>query len=180
MLGNEVRPAVPRRLRRRVGPAIDRVAKRVGQPEYRVWPKGYAATVSVSIDELEEKLHDEGFSWNPLSLYHYTPVGNGSDGSWTYRSSRLADRQLHVVLFERSRDRTDVYAHIEYSWLSHPLKHAKQEDIHRSDGAKTMRRLLESWDVEYTRESIVTRTVRHAVIRLRNEIRQRSSRSSNR
>ncbi|WP_408957068.1 hypothetical protein [Natrinema sp. 74] len=160
-----------------MGPVIDRVAKGLGQPEYRVWPKGYVATVSLPIAEVEEKLNDEGFSWDPLSLYHYTLVGNGSDGSWAYRSSRLADRQLHVVLFERSRDRTDVYAHTEYSWLSHPLKHAKQEAIRRSDGVATMRGVLEAWDVEYTRESIVTRTVRHIVTRLRDERRRRSDRS---
>ncbi len=156
-----------------MGPAIDRVAQRVGQPEYRVWPKGYVATVPVPIEELEEKLHDEGFSWDPLSLYHYTLVGNESDGSWAYRPSWLADRQLHVVLFERSRDRTDIYAHTEYSWLSHPLKHADQEGIRRSDGVEVMRRVLESWGVDSTRESLVTRTLRHAVVRLRDEVRLR-------
>lgn len=172
MLGNDVRPEMSRRLRRRIGPAMDRVAKRFGQPEYRVWPKGYAATASVPIAELERKLHDEGFSWDPLSLYHYTLVGNESNGSWTYRSSRFADRQLHVVLFERPRGRTDVYTHAEYSWLRHPLKHAEQEAIRRSDGAATMRRALEAWDVEYTRESIVTRTVRHVLARLRDDRRR--------
>lgn len=154
-----------------MGPAIDSIAKRLGQPEYRVWPKGYVGTASVPIAELEKKLHDEGFSWDPLSLYHYTLIGNESDGSWTYRSSRLADRQLHVVLFERRRDRTDVYAHTEYSWLRHPLEHAEQEAIRRSDGVATMRRALEAWDVEYTCESLVTRTVRHTLIRLRDELR---------
>ncbi|WP_310907872.1 hypothetical protein [Natrinema sp. 1APR25-10V2] len=153
------------------------MAQRVGQPEYRVWPKGYVATVPVSIGDVEEKLHEEGFSWDPLSLYHYTLVGNGSDGSWAYRPSRLADRQLHVVLFERSRDRTDIYAHTEYSWLSHPLKHAEQEGIRRTDGVETMRRVLESWGVDYTRESVVTRTMRHAVTRLRDELRRRSGSS---
>ncbi len=160
-----------------MGPVIDRVAKRFGQPEYRVWPNGYVATVSAPVGEVEKKLHDDGFSWDPLSLYHYTLVGKGSDGSWTYRSSRLADRQLHVVLFERSRDRTDIYAHTEYSWLSHPLKHAEQEDIRRTDGVETMRRLLESWGVDYTRESVVTRMMRRAVTRLRDELRYRSGSS---
>lgn len=174
MLDSDVRPTIPRRLRRRIGPEIDRVAKRVGQPEYRVWPKGYVATVSAPIGDVEEKLHNWGFSWDPVSLYHYTLVGNGSDGTWAYRSSRLADRQLHVVLFERSRDRTDIYAHTEYSWLRHPLKHADQEEIRRSDGVEAMRRVLDAWDVDYTRESIVRRTVRHAATRLRDERRQRS------
>ncbi|WP_126662062.1 hypothetical protein [Haloterrigena salifodinae] len=177
MLDDDVRPMMSHRLRRQMGPTIDRVAKRFGQPEYRVWPKGYVATVSVPIAEVETKLHDEGFTWDPLSLYHYTLVGNKSDGSWTYRSSRLANRQLHVVLFERRRGRTDVYAHAEYSWLRHPLKHAEEKAIRRSDGAATMQRVLEAWDVDYTRESIVTRTVRHTLARLRDELLQRSGRS---
>lgn len=171
MLGTDVRPTMVRRLRRRLGPAIDRVAKRVGQPEYHVRPNGYVATVSVPIAEVEEKLRDEGFSWDPLSLYHYTPVGNDSDGSWTYRTSLLADRQLHVILFERRDDRTDVYAHAEYSWLRHPLKHAEHEAIRRSHGVGAMRRVLETWDVEYVRKSIVTRTARQALTRLRDELR---------
>lgn len=128
---------------------------------------GYVGTVPVPIAELEATLRDAGFRWDPLSLYHYTLIGNSSDGSWTLRSSWFADRQLRVILFGRGSDRTDIYAHTEYSWIRHPIKHAAEEDIRRSEGATTMRRILEAHGVEYDRESTVTRTAVHLLDRLR-------------
>lgn len=167
MPGISSRSTVPRHLRRRVGPAIDRLARLVGQPRYRVWPAGYVGTVSLSKAELEATLRDAGFQWDPVSLYHYTLVGNSSDGSWVYRSSRLADRQLHVVLFEQGSDRTEIYAHTEFSWIRHPIKHAEEESIRRSEGARTMRRILEECGVAYDRHSIVTRRATQIVGRIR-------------
>jgi hypothetical protein len=136
-----------------------------------VWPAGYVGTVSVPIAELEATLREVGFRWDPVSLYHYTLIGNSSDGSWVYRSSRLSDRQLHVVLFGKERDWTEIYAHTEYSWIRHPLKHARQEDIRRSEGARTMRRILERCRVEYDRKSILTRGVTQAGGRIREALR---------
>lgn len=158
------RRSVPRRIRQVLGPWIDRLARRLGQPEFHVRDEGYAGTASVPVTELESWLRAAGFAWDPVSLYHRTQAGTDTDGSWVYRPSPLADRQLHVVLFAQSPDRVDVYAHEEYSWLRHPVKHARQEDIRREAGTAEVRRWLA--DQPFEHESVVWRRARHVLERV--------------
>lgn len=166
MVDSSVRLSAARRLRQWAGPWLDRVAKTLGQPITRVYPSGYVATVHLPIDDLEAELQEGGFTWDPISLYHYTPEGNSTDGSWAYRSKWLADRQLHVVLFAQRSDRTEVYAHDEFNWLRHPTKHASEVNIQRQKGATEMRRWLAARDLEYERDSLLWRKIRHAVGRI--------------
>ncbi|WP_440006745.1 hypothetical protein [Halomicrococcus sp. SG-WS-1] len=163
-------PSLPRRIRQRIGPVVDRIARRVGQPDYRVRPAGYVGTVHRSIDDVESTLRDGGFVWDPMSLYHYTPAGSTTDGSWVYRPSQFANRQLHVVLFAQTENRVDVYAHEEYNWKRHPLKHAKEEDIRRHEGSAEMRRWLEKRGVAYECEPKVIRRAEQVVERVRERI----------
>lgn len=168
-----VRPSVFRKLRQRIGPWLDRFARVLGQPTTRVHPPGYVGTVDISIEDLEAELSDGGFTWDPLSTYHYTPEGSSTDGSWAYRSSWFADRQLHVVLFRQHSDRTDVYAHDEFNWLRHPVKHAREVDIRRDAGVTEMRRWLADRGVEYRRDPLAWRKIRHAAGSLRERVRRR-------
>lgn len=170
MMASSARVRVPRRIRHRIGPWIDRFARRIGQPEYHVHPAGYVGTVRLPIADVEATLRDGGFGWDPISLYHYTQAGSSTDGSWVYRSSLLADRQLHVVLFSQAPDRTDVYAHTEFSWLRHPFKHAEEENIRREEGVAEMRRWLDAQGLEYERESVVRRRAEHVVERIRESL----------
>lgn len=158
-----VRRSVCRQLRHHLGPRINGCARRFGQPTTHVYPRGYVGTIDLPIDDLEAELRDGGFTWDPLSMYHYTPAGSSTDGSWAYRSSWFADRQLHVVLFAQALDRTDVYAHDEFSWLRHPIKHAREVDIRRREAVAEMRRWLERTGLEYERHSSVRRRIRHAL-----------------
>ena len=164
------RTSALRRFRQRVGPQLDRFVKKLGQPTTHVRPPGYVATVPLPISDLEAELRNGGFAWDPLSTYHYTPEGNSTDGSWAYRSGWFADRQLHVVLFAQGSERTDVYAHDEFNWLRHPIKHAREVDIRRDEGVAEMRRWLAVRGVEYERDSVVRREVRHAVERIRKRV----------
>lgn len=141
------------RIRQRAGPAIDRLAHSLGQREYVVCDDGYVGTVPNAVPAFETTLRRLGFSWDPLSLYHHTPTGRTSDGSWTYRKSVLADRQLHVVLFERESDRLDMYAHEEPSWVRHPLGHARMNDIDRERGVDRLTSMLDSAAIEYEQKS---------------------------
>ena len=134
-----------------------------------MYPPGYVGTVQLPIDEFEAELRDGGFAWDPLSTYHYTPEGSSTDGSWAYRPSLLADRQLHVVLFAQDEGRTDVYVHEEFSWVRHPIKHARELDVEREEGVETMRRWLEARGLEYQRHSFVRRKLRHTVHQVREE-----------
>lgn len=167
--------SVLRRLRQRVGPAIDRAAQTVGQPITRVYPAGYVGTVHRPIDEVESELRDGGFTWDPLSVYHYTLEGDAADGSWAYRSSWRADRQVHVVLFAEGSETTDVYAHDEFNWSRHPVKHAREVDIRRYEGRAEVRRWLDDRGLAYERDSVPLRRIRHAVTRLRERLDENAS-----
>ncbi|WP_335999348.1 hypothetical protein [Halorientalis halophila] len=155
------------RFRSAVGPWIDRAAQTVGEPVTRVRAAGYAGTARCPVPDLEHELAEMGFAWDPVALYHFTPIGTPADGSWVYRESPFADRQLHVVLFAQRRDRVDLYAHDEPNWYRHPIAHARQTDIDHERGASEMRRHLATADLEIEQESLVRRKVSHAVQRLR-------------
>lgn len=167
MSRSPVRESALRELRQQLGPRLDRLVEAFAQPTTQVYPSGYVGTVRRPIAELERALRRGGFHWDPISMYHYTPTGRPSDGSWVYRPSPLADRQLHVVLFAEGDDRTEVYAHDEYSWLRHPVKHAKHVDIRRSEGVDEALRWLDDRGVEYDRDGRVRRTLRHVVDQVR-------------
>jgi hypothetical protein len=166
-MSTEIQRRLDFRFRRAVGPWVDRAAQTVGEPITRVRAAGYAGTARCPVEDLEAELADLGFRWDPLALYHFTPVGTPADGSWVYRESPFADRQLHVVLFAQERDRVDLYAHDEPNWLRHPIAHARQTDIDHERGASEMRRHLTGVDVETGWESLVRRKVSHAIQRLR-------------
>lgn len=100
-------------------------------------------------------------------MYHYTVDGDSTDGSWAYRRSRFADRQLHIVLFWDGPDTTEVYAHDEYNWLRHPVKHAREVDIRREAGSAEMRRWLDANGIPYDSDSHPVRKVKHTVDRIR-------------
>ena len=165
MAGN-VRENALREFRHRVGPWINRIGNALGRPTTLVYPEGYVGTVRVPISDLETKLHDDGFTWDPVSMYHRTPSGSTTDGSWAYRSSAFGHRQLHVVLFAQRSDLIDVYAHDEFNWRRHPIKHARETDIRREEGVAEMRRWLETHGVAYDREPRAMRMLKHTVERL--------------
>lgn len=158
-------------------PAIRSVGRSVrkddGSPITRVYPAGYVGTVHLPIEDVEEELRDGEFAWDPLSMYHYTPAGNKADGSWAYRSSWLADRQLHVVLFAEGPEVTEVYAHDEFNWSRHPSKHAQEVDIRRNEGSAEMRRWLEARELEYDRDSFPLRKIRHTMTLIRDRLTKR-------
>ncbi|WP_459193979.1 hypothetical protein [Halosimplex sp. J119] len=158
------------RIRREVGPSLNRVVRTFVDETERVYPTEYAATVRCPVEDLESLLSGYGFRWNPLSMFHYTELGNRTNGSWVLRNSLLADRQLHAVLVKTGPERVDVYAHEEYSWLRHPLRHAAEEDLDREVGADRMRSILREVDVECVEESVVRRKVEHLGRRVRKRL----------
>ncbi|MFB6129934.1 MAG: hypothetical protein ABEJ28_03825 [Salinigranum sp.] len=166
---NELQPELPYRVRQRIGPWIDRAVRALGQEGHLVRREEYVGTVELSMEELESRLKDAGFVWDPASLYHYTPARTESDGSMAYRSSYLADRQLHVLFFAQTPERIDVYAHDEYNWHRHPIKHFNQIDIRREQGAAEMRRGLDRLGVDYEHEPWPIRKLVHVAERLYQE-----------
>jgi hypothetical protein len=158
-----LQPKVPYRVRGWLGPAITRFGKTLGQPEYRLRDTEYVGTVNRPLDEFTETLQDHGFEWDPLAWYHQPPVGSEPNGSWTYRETLLADRQIHVILIAHSPEYIDVFAHEEYSWLRHPIKHLRQVGIERKAGRNEIRRWLERHGVEIDVKSRRLRRASHAM-----------------
>lgn len=79
----------------------------------------YAGSLDCDITAAERLLYSKGFIRNPMARLK-TRDGQPEDGSWVYRESPLAPRQLHLMLFENDDGTTDVYAHEELSSV-HPL-----------------------------------------------------------
>lgn len=82
-----------------------------------------------------------------------------------YRTSLLGDRQIRVVLFAHRPEQVDVYAHEEFSWLRHPLKHVQEVDIRRREVVAELRRWLAARGIDYERDSLARRTVKHTAKR---------------
>jgi hypothetical protein len=109
----------------------------------------YAMTVHCSEAEIERVLDEElGFSRNPVSALKVRLDGNTSEGSWVWRASPLADMQLHVVLHAVDGGTVDVYAHWEYSWIRHPLKHYAAREYDAEKGVRLARAWLADHDGE--------------------------------
>lgn len=141
-------PAVPFRVRQAIGPWLTRLARTLGQPEYQLRDTEYVGTVHRPLDEVTETLRSAGFEWDPLAWYHQPPVGADPDGSWTYRPSPLADRQIHVILIGHARGYVDVFAHEEYNWLRHPVKHLRQVGIERERGSTEVRAWFDAYGID--------------------------------
>lgn len=169
-MSGDVQRRLTYRIRRAVGPWADRVARRFVSATDHVFPEEYAATVECRIEDLESRLSEYGFRWNPLSMYHRTKFGNRSNGSWVLRRGLFSDRQLHVILIKQGEARVDVYAHNEYNWLRHPIKHAEQVDLRREEGAQQALRHLDAMAVDYVRESTVRRRAVHLGRRVRKRL----------
>jgi len=163
---SDFRLDIPYRIRHLIGPWLTRAARLVGQPEFKLRRAGYVGTVGIPKAEFERELSQSGFAWGPVSWYHQPSVGSDPDGSWTFRRAPLSDRQLHVILIDRAPDRIDIYAHWEYNWFRHPIKHARQLDIDREAGSATMQSWLDGRDIGYETNSRVRRKVRRALRRL--------------
>ncbi|ELZ24343.1 hypothetical protein C475_13877 [Halosimplex carlsbadense 2-9-1] len=175
-MSDGVQRRVSYRLRRALGPVLDRAMRTVTDETIRVYPSGYAGTVHTDIDRLESVLSEHGFSWNPVSMYHYTRLGKQTNGSWVSRESPFADRQLHAVLVRQDARQIDVYAHEENNWRRHPLKHVRDAGIDREAGSERMRAILDDLDLDYRRESYVRRKVGHLGQRVRTGLARLASR----
>ncbi|WP_248897947.1 hypothetical protein [Haloplanus halobius] len=106
--------SVRRRLSRIAGRFDDRAGPRP------VTDAEFAGSTDRSLAAFERRLWRTGFVRNPLSRLK-TRGGRPEAGSWAYRDSPLARRQLHLMLFARDDGGVDVYAHEEPSSVNPAL-----------------------------------------------------------
>jgi hypothetical protein len=150
------------RNRRYVGPAADywELVRRILLPllarrvpavkwSYELHGREYVGRINEPPEEVEQLLWDHGFTRMPLAAYKTLPDGSGEVGSWAFRESLTAEKQLHVMLFADG-DGTAVYAHAEYSAINPlvALKHYRGTGYNPDAGAEQLRAKLppEVWD----------------------------------
>ena len=73
---------------------------------------------------------------------------NFAVSTWVYRRWIFAPFQLHVILFE-GEDTIYVYAHHEYNWMRHPIKHLYLEYINSEYGKYLFENLITD-EFDYT------------------------------
>jgi hypothetical protein len=107
----------------------------------------YVGTVQLPEEEFEKVLAAAGFQRNVVSSLKVRVDGNVSNGSWALRESPLADRQLHVILHNVDES-VEVYAHWEYSWITHPIKHYRAVGCEPETGVEMTRQILRNHESE--------------------------------
>jgi len=134
-------------IRRLLLPLLDELARRheLGYAAYDLGEEEFVTTVDASIAEVEAELWDIGFERMPLSAFKTTADGRPERGSWAHRDGPLAERQLHVMLFDGVDGGVDLYAHDEYNAF-HPryaLKHYRGKDLDVKVGERKLREMLQ-------------------------------------
>ncbi|KPN29754.1 hypothetical protein SY89_00471 [Halolamina pelagica] len=123
-------------------PLLDKAGRAldIGYAAYTVGYYEYAGTLDVTPEEAESFLYEHGFRCNPLSAYKTLPDGRTEQGSWVWRESLLATKQLHVMTFRRDDGSTDCYAHWEYSAINPAtaLKHYRGVDYSPKKGERKL------------------------------------------
>lgn len=105
-------------IRRSVLPQLNRLARRRGwgYTAYRLGRDEFVGYIEDDPEVVEERLHAAGYERMPLAAFKYSPDGRPEVGSWAWRESLLATRQVHVMLFETGDgEATEVYAHDEFN-----------------------------------------------------------------
>lgn len=117
----------------------------------------FVGRIPMSEEEFEKELHDLGFHRNPLSAWK-TLNSTGETEEASFRKIGFEDSpkyQLHVVLYDGSNiqnaetDHTYVYAHWEYRWDIHPIKHYRGENKSGSKGVQKMKNMLDAEGIVY-------------------------------
>lgn len=108
----------------------------------------YVGAVSKGERQFEQDLESMGFERNPVAcLKDQESTNETEDGSFRLVQG---DYQLHVVIYNRGKpDTTYVYAHWEYRWDTHPIKHYDEDEFSESKGISRMRELMDEHNITY-------------------------------
>lgn len=120
----------------------------------------FVGVVGMSRDELEFHLHDMGAVRNPAAAWkRLRGTDKHEQGSYAFRGewretawhhNPIGDYQLHVIVYELDdiAETTAVFAHYEYSWVTHPIKHYRAEHVD-GNGVQMLRTMLKRNGVDF-------------------------------
>lgn len=110
------------------------------------------ATLQAGPEKAEEVLYRLGFHRNLLAALKYVVSRIGARhyaaSSWVLRESLLADKQLHITVFDNGDGTSGLYPHVEWSALRHPVKHYFG-DPDEAEGFERLHGLLDGTDVAF-------------------------------
>lgn len=118
----------------------------------------FVGRVSYSEETFEKFLDSAGFQRNPLSSWKRLESNPSEYEEASFRKvgfDEYPDMQIHVVLYDGSNIQNDtsgytyVYAHWEYRWDRHPIKHYYGEEKSGPEGVKRMKDILDQRGVTY-------------------------------
>lgn len=135
---------LPWRTLRRAGYVFRRI---VGTREK---PNREFLLVEAPIEVVRDQLRMEHFREGWMLSYHH----KGEDANLSraeYKSGVINDIQLHIRLFDRDDDRTEVHSHVEIDPTSHPRKHLNGEMHSTSKGTDMAEKILNKAGLVYDR-----------------------------
>ena len=134
-------------IRRLLVPVVDQLLDEHGgdldYASYELDNSEHAARVEADVVAVGDALADAGYKRMPLAALKTLPDGRVEAASWARRSSLLARRQTHVILFEADNG-VDIYAHEEPNALN-PLtawRHYRGVGYDPAAGVATVRAWL--------------------------------------
>ncbi|WP_049979352.1 hypothetical protein [Halolamina rubra] len=108
--------------RRLLLPLLDRLLRRHAPGQhyaaYQLSLDEVVGTIDATPEAVEQLLWESGAKRMPLAALKTLPDGRVERGSWAYRDSLLASKQIHVMLFSAGEGRTLVAAHEEANALN--------------------------------------------------------------
>ncbi|WP_418281628.1 hypothetical protein [Halorubrum sp. DTA98] len=144
------------RMRQRIAGVMHFPLSAIGLFAERETPRDqYAFTLRRPYGDVEAMLHRLGYVRNLVSSlkhrsYDTPPETTVASWVWYPEGALRSTSQLHLGLFVGSdRETTDVYAHWEPSWIRHPVRHYRAEEVDAEKGVVRVRELFESAEVEF-------------------------------
>lgn len=121
----------------------------------------FVGVVDVPESSFEMILDQMNFERNPLASLK-SRSAETEEGSFRWLPPEDSDldpaKQLHVIIYDGSvvpnanTGRTYIYAHWEYRWDWHPIKHYRGVDMDHRRGVEMMRAKLDEANVAYETE----------------------------
>lgn len=123
--------------------------------ETRARNNQFVGRVNMYEEQFEQKLHEWGFERNPVAGLKTSLSGEVEEGSWRLVDDDNPEKQLHLIFYDGRNipnARTGelfIYAHYEYRWDVHPIKHHRKKDVEEHRGVMDAREFLNDDGIPY-------------------------------
>jgi hypothetical protein len=113
----------------------------------------FVGRIEMNEEEFEKLLHKADYERNPMAwLKRRAKTGELHEGSWRKTDG---DMQTHLILYDGEQapnaqtGELFIYAHYEYRWDTHPIKHFNGVDADAQTGVRRVRKMLQEKGINY-------------------------------